>query len=249
MIMLQIAICDDEISELEYTFEMLEDYRACHPELQISVRKFQNGSDLLETIDGKGRFDIYLLDILMPDINGIEIGSAIRRKDSATVLIYLTSSPDFAIESYQVEAQGYLLKPFEKKALFAALDKAAAYLDAEDTKRLVIQRPGGGANAIPYCKVLYVEYYQHRLIIHHTDGSKLESIFYREPFDRLVGPLLSDSRFVKISASHIVNMQHVCGVTSRQFELINGERLTLSRTYIGARQAYIEYLLERGIEK
>lgn len=247
--MLQIAICDDEIRELEHTFVLAEKYQKEHPELDISLRKFQSSYDLLEAIDARGRFDVYLLDILMPDINGIQIGAAIRQKDSAAVLIYLTSSPDYAVDSYQVEAQGYLLKPFEENALFAALDKAAARLDAEDLKRMVIQRPGSGAGAIPFCKVLYVEYYQHRLVIHRTDGSSLESILYREPFEALAAPLLADGRFVRISASHIVNMQHVFGATSRQFEMVNGEPLKLSRKYLDARQTYMEYLLERGLGK
>lgn len=247
--MLQIAICDDEIRELERTFALAEQYQKEHPELDISLRKFQSSYDLLEAVSTRGRFDVYLLDILMPDVNGIQAGAAIRQKDSAAILIYLTSSPDYAVDSYQVEAQGYLLKPFAEKALFAALDKAAAHLDAEDLKRLVIQMPGNGAGAIPFCQVLYVEYYQHRLAVRRTDGSCLESILYREPFETLAAPLLADGRFVRISASHIVNMQHVFGATSRQFEMINGETLKLSRTYLSARQTYMEYLLERGLEK
>ena len=244
--MLQIAICDDEVKDLERTCALAGAYREVHPELDISLRKFQSSYDLLEAIDARGRFDIYLLDILMPVLNGIEIGSAIRQKDSAAILIYLTSSPDFAVESYTVEAQSYLLKPFSQQQLFSALDKAVAHLDVEDRRRLMIQTPGGGVEAIPYGRLLYVEYAQHRLIAHRLDGGTVGSVYQRESFEQLAAPLMADGRFVRISAAHMVNMQHVSGVTSRQFKLVGGVMLPLSRVYAGARQLYLDYLLERG---
>ena len=244
--MLQIALCDDDIKELEHTYTLLEAYRELHPELDIALRKFQSAYDLLDAVDARGRFDIYLLDILMPSINGIALGAAIRQKDKTAVLLYLTSSPDFALESYQVEAQGYLLKPFSENALFAALDKTAERLDAEDAKRLLIHTVGG-TETVPYCKLLYAEYYKHRLIAHRTDGGRVDSILYRESFDQLAAPLIADGRFVKISASHIVNMQHIQNITSRQLVLANGEKLALTRVYAAARQTFIDYILEKGL--
>jgi len=243
----QIAICDDEVKELEHTYMLVERYRENHPELDISVRKFQSSYDLLEAIDARGRFDIYILDILMPIANGIEVGVNIRQKDGAAILIYLTSSPDYAVESYGVEAQGYLLKPPDGQKISQALNRAVTRLDAEDRRRLVIQMPGGSVGAVPYCNLLYVEYARHRLMAHRTDGEIVESIYQRDSFEQLAAPLIADGRFVKISASHIVNMQHVSGVSSRQFRLKNDETLPLSRTYAGARQTYMDYLLERGI--
>lgn len=245
--MLQIAICDDDEKELEYIYRLTEAYRDIHPELDIAVRKFQNGYDLLEAVNARSRFNVYLLDILMPVVNGIEVGAVIRQKDSAAILIYLTSSPDFAVESYTVEAQGYLLKPFIKQHLFAILDKKIAHLDADDNRRLVIQTPDGGVEAIPYCRLLYVEYTQHRLIAYRLDGQISRSVYQRESFKQLTAPLITDGRFVKISAAHIVNMQHVSAVTSRQFELANGKKLPLSRIYKEARKTYLDYLLERGV--
>lgn len=244
--MIQLAICDDEVKELERTCAMAEAYRAARPELELSLRKFASSYNLLDAIHARGRFDIYLLDILMPELGGIEVGTAIRQRDSAAILIYLTSSPDFALESYSVEAQGYLLKPFEQSALFAALDKALARLDAENQKRLLLQTPGGGIEGVPYSRIVWLEYYQHRLIAHTTDGERVESIVYREPFEQLVAPLMADSRFLKISISLVVNMQHVRGMTFREARLANGERLKISRSCPGARQAYLNYILEKG---
>lgn len=243
--MLQIAICDDEIKELEYTYQLSEAYQKHHPELDISIRKFASSYDLLEAVETRGRYDIYLLDILMPDYNGIEIGNAIRQRDSAAILIYLTSSPDYALASYQVEAQGYLLKPLRQDKFFELMDKAVEKLDAEEKKRLLIYT-AGGAESIAYCKLLYVEYYKHRLIAHTIDNRIIESIVYRESFEQLSFNLIEDGRFVKISASYVVNMQHIQKVTSREFVMVNQETLTISRMYFQARNTYLDYILERG---
>lgn len=244
--MIQIAICDDHAEELEFTYSMAETYHNLHPELNISFRKFRSSRDLLTSIKTQTHFDIYLLDILMPEANGIEIGTAIREKDDTAVIIYLTSSPDYALQSYQVDAGGYLLKPFDEENLFATLDKVITKLDAEDQKRLVLRTSNDGVGSIPYSHLLYLEYYQHRLIAHTTDHGKTESIYHRESFKELTASL-TDNRFVKISASIIVNMQHIRNITSRDMLLSNGEILNISRIYVTeARKTFMDYLLDRG---
>lgn len=246
--MIQIAICDDQAEELERTYAMAEAYCRLHLELNISFHKFESADDLLRFISTRNRFDIYLLDILMPNVNGIEVGYAIRESDSAAVILYLTSSPDYALQSYQVDAGGYLLKPVSEKDLFAALDKVIAKLDAEDRKCFVFQTPHGGIESIPYSHLLYLEYYQHRLNAHTTENKTLESIYHRESFQELTASL-TDSRFVKIAASIIVNMQHIRNMNSREIRLSNEEKLGISRLYVtDARKAFMDYLLERGNE-
>lgn len=245
--MIQIAICDDRIEELERTYYMAEAYNNTHSELNISLRKFQSGNDLLESVSGRKHFDIYLLDILMPNVNGIAVGTAIREKDETASIIYLTASPDYAVQSYQVDADGYLLKPFGEEDLFAALDKVIARLDAEDQKRIVFRTSNDGIESIPYSHLLYLEYYQHRLIAHTTDQDILESIYYRESFKELTASL-TDSRFVKISASVIANMQHIRNMNSREIRLSNQEKLNVSRLHATeAKKAFMAYILERGI--
>lgn len=244
--MIQVAICDDQAEELERTYSIIETYHNLHPELNISYRKFRSGYDLLESVGSRCRSDIYLLDILMPTVDGIEVGTAIREKDDTAVIIYLTSSPDYALQSYQVDADGYLLKPLNDQDLFAALDKVIAKLDAEDQKRFVFRTANDGIESIPYSHLIYLEYYQHRLIAHTTDCETVKSVYYRESFKELTASL-TDSRFAKISASVIVNMQHIRNINSREILLSNAEKLSISRYYIPeTRRTFLAYLLERG---
>ncbi|MCH5266472.1 MAG: response regulator transcription factor [Lachnospiraceae bacterium] len=244
--MIQIAICDDQLSELERTQSMIQTYCSQHPELNISLHRFTSGRELLESIHRQKHFNIYLLDILMPDANGIEVGTAIRQSDSTAVILYLTSSPDYALQSYQVDAGGYLLKPFNETELFTTLDKVLAKLDAEEQKRLVIQISRDSIESIPYSHLIYLEYYQHRLIAHTVEGKIVESIYHRKSFPELAASL-ADSRFVKANASVVINMQHIRNINSKEVQLSDGKNLVLSRQYSTmAKKTFMNYLLERG---
>lgn len=244
--MLQIALCDNDIRELESVYALAKEYASDHPDLDISLRRFQSSYDLLESIEARGHYDIYLLDILMPHTNGIEAGQIIRRSNTSSVILYLTSSPDFALDSYSVKAQAYLLKPVRKEKLFEALDDAAERLMVERARHFLV-RVKNSTEAIPYSRLIYVEYYKHRLICHLTNGRNVETNMFREPFEQIVKPLQSDSRFVKISSSFLVNMQYIRAVTPKSFVMNTPDKhteLTITRGYAHARQTYFDYMLE-----
>ena len=122
--MLRIAVCDDEEKQLEQVSALLETYLEAHPDRQGQVETFQSGSALLERVKELRGFDLYILDILMPSLSGIEIGRRLRALADEGEIIYLTNSNDFAADSYDVRAFFYLLKPVEKSKLFQVLDKA-----------------------------------------------------------------------------------------------------------------------------
>lgn len=67
----------------------------------------------MDSIDTYETFHIYILDIIMPDINGVQVGAALREQGDDGLIIYLTSSPDFALESCNTDALHYLLKPID----------------------------------------------------------------------------------------------------------------------------------------
>lgn len=246
--MLQIAICDDQINELESIYLFVEEYRKNHPDLDLSVRRFQSSYDLIDAVSSRGHYDIYILDILMPNINGIQAGEIIRQKDMSAEIIYLTSSPDFALDSYKVKAQSYLIKPAEKEKFFRILDETIEQLEAENTKRLLL-RTANGIEAAAFGRIVYAEYYKHHLYCHMLDKSVLESLTLREPFDQVIEALLADGRFLKISLSHVINMQHVQSLRRKNlcFCMADGTELLVTRAFSSAKQTYIEYILERGL--
>lgn len=135
--MIHIAICDDSKQERQILAALFKRYQELHATpLQIHI--FQNGFSLLDAIDQGKRFDITILDILMPGENGIEIARNIRASGTDTEIIFLTSSPEYAVDSYEVKAQNYLLKPVTEEKFFASIDSILAELDEKDTASFII---------------------------------------------------------------------------------------------------------------
>ena len=126
--MLRIALCDDEENQLNQAAAMLNAYLISRPDLSGQVELFHGGSSLLARMEEVGGFDLYVLDILMPELSGIDTGRRLRALGDGGDIIYLTSSNDFAADSYDVHAFFYLLKPVNEGKLFQVLDAAVENL-------------------------------------------------------------------------------------------------------------------------
>ena len=118
--MIRIALCDDSSAFLEETKFMIEHWDKC-PQ-NITMELFEDGDTLILT-HAKKPFDIILLDIVMPLLNGIETAKELREKDKNVKIVFLTSSAEFAVDSYAVKASNYLLKPLESEKLFFRASK------------------------------------------------------------------------------------------------------------------------------
>ena len=117
-------ICDDQENELETMQEIVSEYDRAHPDLSLSARCFSNPFDMLDEMDRCGAPDIALLDICMPGVLGTEIAREIQSKSQdATDIIFLTTSPDFAVEAFSLHVNDYLMKPYTKERLMDALDR------------------------------------------------------------------------------------------------------------------------------
>lgn len=242
--MIRIAICDDEINTLEQVSCMVSEYASANPQLGITFCPFRSAYDLLES---QGRrepgFHIYLLDILMPMMNGIELGRQIRKADDQAVIIFMTSSGEFALESFKVTPLQYLVKPIHEITLFSALEKACLRIrQTADTNVMV--RVKGGLACIRYHQISYIEYMNHTMTYHLTSGKALTTMVLRESFTDFTQHYLKDRRFIKPHASFVLNMDHVQVISAKEFELVGGEIVPISkRAYAQVRKQFMEYML------
>lgn len=209
--MLTFAICDDDAGCLEQTCDLLRSYLDARSGLTGKLAPFSRGSDLLEQVEQRSSFDLYLLDVLMPDLDGIETGRRLRGLGDGGEIIYLSTSNEFAVDSYDVRAFHYLLKPLEAERLFDVLDDAIEKLDRRRASVLMIHA-ADGARRIMFEGVRYVERAGRGVRYHCTDGT-FESQSIRMPFREAVSPLLADPCFFLCGASLVLNCQHVTGVS------------------------------------
>ena len=225
--MLRIAICDDEEKQLDQTAALLRAYLRTHPGLHGQVDTFQSGGALLAQAEDVGGFDLYILDILMPELSGIDTGRHLRAMGDGGEIIYLTSSNDFAADSYDVRAFFYLLKPVKEGKFFQVLDGAVEKLTRRRSSAVVIPT-ADGPRRILLERIRYVERVGRCMRYSCTDGT-VDSQTIRVSFREAAAPLLADRRFCLCGASFVLNFQHVTGVNGQTALLDNGQSLVLPR--------------------
>lgn len=226
--MLRIAICDDEENQLNQTLVLLDTYLQSHPDLQGRVETFRSGGALLARAANGGDFDLYVLDILMPELSGIDTGRRLRMLGEGGEIIYLTSSNDFAADSYDVRAFFYLLKPVEEGKFFQVLDGAVEKLNQRRSSAVVVTT-ADGPRRILLERIRYVERVGRCVRYYCTDGV-VDSQSIRISFREMAAPLLADRRFYLCGASFVLNFQHVTGVNGQMALLDNGQTVALPRT-------------------
>ena len=243
--MLRIAICDDEPQYARQIKNFVQEYLHGHPELSGQVHSFRLGRELLYQAEENGGFDLYLLDIIMPGLNGIQTGRQLRQLGDGGEIIYLTTSPDYAVDSYSVRAFFYLLKPLEKGRLFEVLDAAVKKLDDRRSKAVLIATKDGPRRLL-LDQILYVERVG-RGLRYFCSGGAVDSLSLRVPFHAAVEPLLADSRFCQCGSSFAFNLQHVTGVSGQEVLLDSGGTAAIPRASVAPfKHAWGRFWLEEG---
>lgn len=241
--MYRISVCDDNDGELEKICSIINDYTEVN-NISVKIKAFSSGMELLEYED-EGRYsDIYILDIIMPDMNGIRLGKAIRQKNADAFIIYLTTSKDYALESYSVKAFSYLIKPAVRENVIAELEDCFSRIN-KPTERFVL-KCASGTISVSVDDIVYIEYYNHRMIYRLAGGKTVESVYFRGTFDSVIADYIKNGSFVKSSASYLVNMNHIETVNNIGFIMSDGTVLTVTRRYAEARKKYIDYELNGG---
>ena len=234
---MHIAICDDNMDELSRVVSLLEDYSR-NRDSSITYETFNSALDLLETMKVR-QFDLLLLDILMPGITGMDAAKEIRSSDSDVPIIFLTSSREFAVESYRVGAKDYIMKPVSRDEVFAAIGKQLASFKQEDAYLTV--KTGSCILKLPLSQIVYVEVLNRSLHFILTNGEVKEAYGYLADYET---SLLSNAHFYKPHRSYVISLRHVIELDKKGFLTITGKTVPVARdAFSKAKAAYMKYLL------
>lgn len=241
--MIRIAICDDDNQELYHIGDMVTQYCQGHLQYDFEVEYFSTAYELIGRIEQGTQFHIFLLDIIMPSLNGIELGKQIRLYDDYAIIIYMTSSTEFAIDSFSVSPLNYLVKPVEQNQLVDVLNRAIDKISVQSEKIFPL-RTKSAVVAVPYHRISFIEYMNHAIFVHERNGLTLKSSQFRESFRSVMKPLLLDSRFISPHKAFVVNMDDVLTMhNDRYFEMKNGGIIPISATnFSKVKSVFLEYL-------
>lgn len=221
---MHIAICDDEAMDRDEVLSVLQTY-SLQKKTPFIYHIFDNGFSLLESIEAGSIYDIILLDIIMPNITGIETARHIRKTDSTVKIVFLTSSPEFAVDSYSVGAYYYLLKPINPKNLVEVVDKISRSSKSYEAASILIN-DRKGIRRIPLSELVFCEILRRTVCYHFIDGSVSEST---GTLSELENDLLPYSFVVKPHRSYLVNLRHVTEISLTEIKTDIGKTVPISR--------------------
>ena len=217
-----IAVCEDQAADLELLRELLERWQTEH-RASLRVRCFRSAAELLDAA-ANGPFTLYLLDVMMPGVDGLEAARSIRAFDDTAEIVFLTSSPGFAYESYSVRALDYLLKPIRAERLFPILDRL--FLREQRPQDGLTLKTGGVLIRVPFSQLTYVEVIGKHLYFNLTDGTVREVAGALNEYAPL---LLARPEFMRVHRSYIVNMLQAAELSPTSIRTFTGRTLPVSR--------------------
>jgi DNA-binding LytR/AlgR family response regulator len=237
----RIAICDDKKEDCAVSGRAVEKFFCSRGE-KISIREYNCAEALLADLEeGYEWFDLIFMDIFMDGMTGIEASHQMREMGVTIPIIFLTISADFAIESYDVQAAGYLLKPLDENKMGSILERVLTPV----VRQRIALKCRGEMRYFFVDEITWVESYKHALIIHFTDGNVLQ-------INGKLGDMeqeLNDERFLRCHQSYLVNMDYVSDV-QEVFIMRDGSRVPIrvrSRKIIS--DAYHTYFITHTVDK
>lgn len=243
---IKLVLCDDNSADLE-TLRVSADNYINRRGFCGETVCFSSPEEVLRFAESSGESGavVYLLDVIMPETDGIALGKKIRKRDKSAAVIYISSSKEYLLDAFSVRAFSYLLKPFSEEKLFSELDECLSKVKVQPQKLLI--KTADGTVLLALSEIIAVEYLNHRLIFHLSDGKKIESACRKQPFDIQARELLETGAFLKISASYLLNYQNIQGVKADAFIMGDGSKYKITRKYADARKKYIDYELNGGV--
>jgi len=182
--------------------------------------------------------DACFLDIIMPKMNGIKLAEKLRENNFANNIVFLTTSNDFASQSYQVQAFDYLLKPLTSEKVNNIMGKLKKSQESEDNAGLSIVTRGV-ARFVLFRDISHVEVIRHIVYIKLLDKSiiKIYAVF-----GKIEKQLLADSRFAKCHRSYIVNLNEIKTMINSELTMKNDSKIPISRSYSQVKDKIVKWL-------
>lgn len=236
--MLHIAVCDDIEKEREELCRVIRDVFAGY-DLDVKMMAFQSGEALLAAWEEyRDVIRLVFLDIYMAGIDGVETARRLRAAGYGETIVFLTMTPDFAIEGYEVKASGYLLKPLDREKLGELIKR----LFESGSPAMLVLRQGKRVYTIAPSDIVYIESNRNRLAIHTVN----DTYSYYGRLDEVAGRLPGKS-FLRCHQSYLVNMDRIFAAGD-DFRMDTGDVVPIRvRERRIMRDTYFRYITGRDL--
>ena len=224
--MMDVALVEDDqaLAEIEKTYIR----NSWKPKEELRVEVYENAERFLKRVQEGKHFDLLIADIELPGMNGIEMGKLLKSFDGKTAVIFLTAHSGFALESYQIDAEQYILKSEMKIRLPEVLNRIGARI-LQNRKRCRFILEEGQLRRIDYEDVLYFFKEGKYVIYVMQDGTAKERINLENALKETGG-----FPFVKVERGYVVNARYVRKITEDRVFMMNQDEVPVSRRMLPA---------------
>ena len=232
---IKLVVCDDELVQRKFLGVLLERFFK-ERMIPVEISYYGSGEEFLENKEQDLNLtDLFLLDIFMPNLNGIELAREIKERNAPGKIIFITGGNDYVTEAFELKAFSYIQKPVESEKFSKVLSHALETVEKVKYMEVMVDRE---PERIYLEDVEYVETMGRRLLIHlHEDD--METYMSMKAFMDQHGK----DDFLQISRYIAVSKDCIQRITGRSLILQDGTELSISEKYLAtARKEHTEYL-------
>lgn len=232
--MIKIAICDDEPHFIERIEKMLRVYEEKSKQ-SFLIKKYEKPLKLSGAF--KEGFQIYFLDLQMPNMNGLELAKAIRKIDDRAVIFFVTSYREYVFESFQYDVANYIIKPITQIQIDSEMNRVLRKLNTFGMEYLTVKNEKGYLK-IYFSDIQFIETHGRNVLIHCQDGKKEIGHFKMQDLEQQ----LDSSSFIRCHNGYIVNVDYIEGIHELTVKLLPGDIIYTTKT---RKKQLIKKLAER----
>ena len=220
--MIHVALCDDDPHSLKQLRQATAQWFT-ERQIIFSAIEFSSAKHLLDSVK-ETSYDVFFLDIEMPEVDGMQLAKLIRETLPDSIIIFLTSHDEFAPDGYRVQALRYLSKQTWKKFLSEALDAATAQVEKQGTGSLTVSHYGN-IQRIPHRDILYIRHISRYCEIAIKAGETIQDDRGIKKLFEIIG----DGRVIFIDRGAFINLDYLQKIENGQAVMTNGHSLPISR--------------------
>ena len=236
---MNIMICDDIEEEAEKLKNAI--FASGKPGFEGNLIYFNKGADALACILSDAKIDVSFLDVLMPQMDGITLAQKMRKAHYTGEIVFLTTTKDYAVESYDVKAYSYLLKPPNAVKVAQVLCEIADAKKNADTAGIPITTRTM-KKFLLFREISFVEVIRKKVYFRLLDGSDIE---ITAVLSEILPKFLEDSRFVQCHRSFIVNMDAVLQIQGKEVFFRCGRKAPVAQKNTNFFEKYTKWLLKK----
>jgi len=222
---MRVAICDDIRTQAEELARLVVRYYNGN----VDVRIYENGKTLATAFPNNGRapFDLIFLDILMPEHTGMTVAEHIRKFNEEVPIIFVTSTLDYSIQGYRVDAAAYITKPINAKELKQALDKLEKRRARITDERLVVTAEGV-VTSIPFTEIRSIEKSGRKTLITRINKPPIHT---NQPISEIAQQFEKYTQFAIFSQSNYINLTNALEFNKKErlIKMRDGSKISVAR--------------------